>query len=621
MLRTTQANIEPVDIQVERGSDKEKKEEFVDIPLDDSGKKDTTSEFKDAVDAFKTLLDESVINAVSKQYTPPMNIFEATWDAFYEDEKFSWAKTLKVAGALAIGGLASVFTVTTSASSAHILQTAFKDKTHIDLTHKNILTRFFQIANTGESAALGTFSGMSLIEAYLGKLTPAEKFLTFEDVSCGEQAKRYGRKTFDLICAAAANVPTFFFAKSTNVYLAVLTALANTSISWLGVSSLPLTPSNIHPARRIELAYMHEQLETFLKLPSTQQIAIMDEIDAIRKVNDVDKHKKIYARLLNLAKPAQEVAADEIKIQQEYHQPTLQQVIANSLAVYMTLGQINYTEGTYHGISHAFKDSGSAPAIATGSLAALFSVLPNVGFGYSSGTAIANSVMTDNVPLAKLYLSKTREILKYTIGVISLFAGGTTMAVSLNAAIGYAQLTHMKEKLTDILKITESVVGYSGGVMIDAYYTMRLCDEILIYLAQRCGDEPTKRLFTFTLEMRRLHKILGDMNNENYLEMLRWKMEGNTELSNILHVIFDNRMSEGEYLKTQQDLNKNGVIVRNRGLLPHYQVIPSFFARQAEENQQRHPGLRHRVCGFFSRCKDTQENDIESHGVEMQARR
>jgi hypothetical protein len=349
----------------------------------------------------------------------------------------------------------------------------------------------------------------------------------------------------------------------------------------------------------------------------------MDEIDLLQKSDDVDKHKKIFARMLNLARPAQSaVAVEPVKIQQAHPQSTTQQVLANALGVYITIGQINYSEATYSGISHLFSDTSSPQAITTGAIAALFSLLPNVGFGFYTGTKTANAVMTDNVPLAKLYMSKTREILKYTIDFISLFAGGTTMAVAMDASADYVTLTHMKETLSAILKVSQGLVAYTGGAIVDAYYTQRLCDEILIYLAQRCGDENTKRLFTFVLETRRLHKILWETNEENYLELLTWKMEGNTELSDLMHIVFDNRMSDGQYNKTQQDLNKISKVMKDRIQLPHYQVIPSFFAKEAEEMQQRHPGLRHRVCGLFSRCKNQDgSRDIESHGVEMQQRR
>lgn len=575
---------------------------------------DKNQPYQSAEDAFKALLDESVMHALSKTYKPSMNILRASLDAFLDDDGFSWIKTAKLSASLAIGGLASVFVVNPTATATQTILKAVKDKTGIDLSYRDIILRICQAAATGESAAIATFSGLSLIEAYLGHSSKAETYLKYTEATCGEKTKNLGRKTFDLLCAAAANVPTFFFARPTNLYLAILTAIANTSLSWLGVSSLPLTPSHIHPARRVELEYLNEQIEIFMRLPADRQNAIMDELDAIRAQNgnEDEKYRRFYARLTSLAEPAK-TSPDTIQVQQDHPETCGQKAAAFALGAYIAAGQVNYTEATYAGISGLFNDSSSATAITAGTAAAAFSLLPNIGFGYNAGSSAARTMMSDDVPLARLYLTKTREILKHTINFISLFAGGTAFTVSVDAAAEYASIMKMKDTLTDILKISEGFVGYTGSSIMCAYYTQRLCDEVMIFLSMRLGDERIKRLFTFVLEARRLHKSLAETNEENYLELLRWKMEGASELSNQLHCIFDSRLSDKEYAKVRADVNKTRTIMKDRAALPHYQLMPSFFDREAEEHQRRHPGLRRRVCSYLSCCDKADEgsSDLE----------
>jgi len=482
--------------------------------------------------------------------------------------------------------------------------------------------RFHEKALSSQKASIEA-SSIFIGGAYV--LLSAQKFLQNQDATCAEKSRVVGRKAFDLLCAAAANVPTFFFVKATNLYLAIFVSLANVSISWLGVSALPLTPGKIHPARRCEIAYMNEQLETFLKLPNADQHAIMDEMDAIRQANIAadERYKKMYARLLNLAKPVTCAPnAETIQVQEKHEQPLEDKILANALGVYVTIGQINYSESTYTGIAQLFNDPGSSVATTISSFATAFSLLPNGGFGFSTGSHAANSLLLNNKPLAALFLSKSRELLKHTINVISLFCGGSSLAVSLTASADIAQLTKMSSNLKEVLTVLDGFIAYSGAAIICAYYTQCLCDEILIYLAQRCAHEPTKKLFTFVLETKRLIHVLDETNDENYLELLQWKMRGETGLSKLLHSIFDNRLSEANYIRVQQDVNRRTVAMKDRLCLPHYQRIPSFFAREAEERQRRHPDMRQRIA-FVLACCDGEHlapDDIESQRAQHRPR-
>lgn len=569
-------------------------------------------EIETAPDAFKLIMNETVLFALSKDYTARMNILRAFGDAFCEGGEFSWARSGKLTGAIAIGALASIFVVNPSGAAANTLTDAFKQQTGIDISYGPIIARLFQVASTGGTVALATFSGLNLIETYLGHTSNAEKFLKYEAATCGETSKKIGKKVFDLLCAIASSVPSFFFTQSTSVPLAVCTAVANTAINWLGVSSLPLTRSRIHPARRIELNYLNEQLEAFLKLPSKRQNKIIKGIQSLQKkqMNDLD-YKQLYARLLNLAKPDSTIAQDddEIKIQEEASSSCPKKAFAIALGSYMTVTQLAFTEATYAGISRLFSDTSSAPAISSGAVAAAFSVLPNFGFGFFSGYHAANAITSSDMPFAKLYLSKTREALKYTIYIISLFAGGTAFTLAMSADADLTNLAGITDTLKSALDWFTGIVSYSTGVIITAYYALRLCDEILIFLAQRCADEETRRLFTFVLETRHMHKIISESSDENYLAILRWKLTSCKELSSLLHCLFKDRLSEAEYNKVQADTNESRILLKDWRTISDFETTDSF-VHETPEWQEQHSGLRRRKCVMS--CYDESESSASS---------
>ena len=552
---------------------------------------ESDSEIKNAVDAYKALINETVIHALSKDYSASMLVASAFIDAFCEESKFSWKRSAKLTGSLAIGAFASIYIVNTSTTASKAMQNAFQDVTGIDISYGEIITHIFQTISVSGSISLGTFCGMNLIETYLGNTSDAEKFLKYQTATCGETSKKVGKKVFDLFCAMAASVPSFILAQPSGLPLAILTAIANTSINWFGVSSLPIIPVHLHSAQRIEIAYLNEQLEEFLKLTTNEQNAILDEIDALRSGKIKDKtYKNIYARLLNLAKPISTgtSTAAGITIQEEHDQSKSKKALAIALAAYINVSQLNFIEATYAGINRLFGDTTSTLAITTGVIAAAFSVLPNGGFGYTTGFGIANALTTNNIPLAKLYLTKTREAIKYTIDILALFSSSTSLTLAMATNTDLVNLTGLTGTLKEGLTLLNCTIGYTTGAMVTAYYMQRLCDEILIYLSQRCADKNVRRLFTFVIETRRMIKILGETSEENYLEILRWKLTDNTDLTILLPSIFANRMTSAQYHKTQTDVNTTSKVLKDRSDLPAFRTTKSF-VKETPEWQLKHP--------------------------------
>lgn len=566
------------------------------------------SEYHSPVEAFNRFLDKSVCNALDRDYSAPMGFLKAVLDLGYEGGKFSWIKLAKFGAALAIGGTASIFAITPAGDAVRTLASIYRAKTGHILAGENILVVIAQAVNTGRSAMLVSYSAMRMIETYLGKTSREEKYLRYEEASCAEISKKTGRKVLDLACAVAANIPTFLTTKSMGIPLAAAASLANASVAWLGMSNLKLWPEHVYPARRAEAGYLREQIETFLKLSFEQQNAILDDVDALRRnaLRDGEYHKKLYARLLNLCRPIPAVSAEAMLIQERRAASCKEKAVSNGMGVWSVIPGFTFVTAAGLGTAGLFHDSDSADAIMAGLGAALLALLPNVGFGFLGGSHAGKSIVTDEIPLAQLQHPRVREALKWLLYFVNLLAGGTIFTFSYDAISAFTSVTKIKEPLEDILKAVTIGVCFSGSYFSMGHYLLSLLDEILIYFAQRCGNEQIRRLYAFVLEMRRLEHVLMDMNAENYRELLSWKLEGGTQLTELLHVIFDNRLSDIEYARLQADMNARAVLLRDRATLPHYQVMPDFFVKQEKEKSACCPGLRRRfVHGLFS-CAETE---------------
>jgi hypothetical protein len=283
----------------------------------------------------------------------------------------------------------------------------------------------------------------------------------------------------------------------------------------------------------------------------------------------------IYARLLSLGQINKRTT--EIVIAEKPEKSKVKKGVAITAGILATTSQVAFTEATYVGITRLFPETTSPAAIAAAAIAAAFSLLPNVGFGFSTGYQATHAIASKHKPLADLYFAKTRIAIKCTIDFLALFAGGTSFSVAMNAEKDLATVTSMNSTLNEFLKWTIAPISYTTGAVVTAYYMLCLCVEILCYFAQRCTDEHIRRLFTFVAETRHMHTVLHETTEANYLEILRWKLTGQSELSDVLHCIFENRMSTKEYLKTQSDVNVHQIIMVDAQSTPKYRLLSSLF--------------------------------------------
>jgi hypothetical protein len=176
----------------------------------------------------------------------------------------------------------------------------------------------------------------------------------------------------------------------------------------------------------------------------------------------------------------------------------------------------------------------------------------------------------------------------------------------------------IKSALEDFIEMSFASVCFIGTGLVNGYYMLNTLDQILIYFAERCGNKEIQRLYSFVAEMRSMHIVLLEMNQDTYTNLLAWKMKVNDgerdDLSILLHAIFDERMSEKEYVELQADVNTSEQIIKNRSLITPSKVIRSYFEVFADDQKRLHPGLHRRLnCTLFSHCrKEEQDSDLES---------
>ena len=548
-----------------------------------------------------------------------MHFLQAIRNGFCDEgDQFSWKKLIKFSSAIAIGGAAAAFSVKPSGDAADTLIAAIEQNsgTMVVPALARAIKVIFQVANVGEYAICSTLSAMSMIEAYCGSTSEAEKFLKLHEATCGEKSRVAFRKIFNLCCAGAANVPTFLLTYQSSIALAILTSLANMGLSWMGINSIPLAPTRIHPARRIEIAYLNEQIEIFLQLSFAEQNRVLDEIDALSKQDDsVEKYKQIYVHLLNLAKPAQPLQEniDSVLVQEYPAKTCREKAVPVIMGIPPGIAEATFAEASGVGVARLFSNPTSPQAITAGISSAIFALLPAVGFGYTAGANAGKLMTSRHAALAHLALPKTREALKWLLNIVSVFGGGTVFTVASNAVLDLSGAANIQGPLRTILQFSLGGFCYAGAAIENGYYSLRIVDEIILYFAQRCGDEKIRRLVSFIIEMRKLSNTLAEMTEENYLELLKWKIRitpslcaSDVTLSALLHSIFANKLSEAEYKKLQHDLNDTEEIVKNRTTVAGYS-LNRLFKKEEDENKQSELRHRHHQAEYI---------DIESQRVQ-----
>lgn len=639
-----------------------------------------STNFETAEQAFTALTEQTILRSLVRKYESPMGFFAAIKDAFYEEGEFSKSKTAILAISLIAGGFAGGFYWAPGADGAKALLNIFKQITGIDLpdTVLNIFTPAMQIVGTGENFALTAYSTQEMLnnsdfaaraKVIFGGARDAKTFLNYQDQSKREIIKNWGGKIFDHFTTLASVIPILTLTQ--NKFLAILSALGAYGPNYMGVSGTSLISKKEHPARRVEIDYLNQQLKEFLYLSFEEQQAILtglEEIYTDEIIDEETRYKKIYTRLLNLSKPINnpkeapssillndlsdrfDQLISKIAIQEEPIRSSKKEYAAKGIATMSGIGGFGYVLITGFDIAEQLgKNTSSDPnnpqyqptptSITEGVTLALLSLLPFIGLGYNAGKSVGNAMFSDDVSLAKLYFPKLRNALKAFISVINglLLAGGTNIKVNNEYFPKLFDLIKIAGAFTEYLNIALALIGGASASIVNGYYTFLLIDDLLLYFALRCGNEDVKRLFNFVLETRKLYGVLSSMTEENYLELLAWKMQVNllsanevntisfgqsansnrpqasilgeetekrtqayTDLSQLLHAIFDARLSESEYIKLQRDLNKEHKIVKDK----FYTSVPSFFDKEKREWRAKNPGLRHRRCPtLFSSCK------------------
>lgn len=390
-------------------------------------------EFKNALDAYKAHLDRTVRHALNQEYKPAMNPLAAIIDGFYHDGKVDY-KTIGIfASSLVIGGLSSIFSAKPAGDAAKTIVHFIEQKAGVSIPIEQLVVVVFQAANVGEVVVIASVSAMAMLQAYLNKKDTSVKYLSYEQTGCVGMAKKVSRGTFNLLSAFAANIPTFLLTKEVSLPLAILTSIASMSISWRGVSNLQFSPARLHPARKIEALYLHDQLETFLRLSLATQIRILDELKTLQDgAMDDAKYRQFYARLLNLSKPAALVDSDAHSIIQAREERHIgREVFASSVGVVGVTGQLTWPEAAGVGVARLFPDPSSPEAITTGISMALLVLLPSFGFGYYGGSATGRSMISPNEAMARFHHPHVREAIKWLGNVVSALSGGAIFTLGL----------------------------------------------------------------------------------------------------------------------------------------------------------------------------------------------
>lgn len=605
-------------------------------------------------DAFKAFLEETVLSAVSQTYQPPMSVAKASLDMFQTEGKLDPKKIAMKVASLAIGISAALFYAIPAQNAGYAILQLINQYTGYSLPAGEILPYLMEYTAAGENVFVNTLASNEMLNHYLLKNSPAYDYLTNHEATRREKLENYGRNVLNLASAIAAATPNYFLIQSTSIPIAVVTATANVSLNWMGVSLLQLAPDHTHPARRVEIEYLRDQIKTFLKLPFEKQNEILDELADIEKnsIHDDTHFRKIYARMLNIAKPVTDeqtstvtqVTTTVIQVQEYHSISAKQRIVPRITAAAGCASEVSFAGAAYIGVSQLFANTTSPQAYAAAVPSALLALLTAFGLGGGGGYQAGKDLVSDDVELAQLYNSKVRPILRFLIKAFSAFSGGATFGTAYSVTTTLCEALNISDPATSILALAHAIFGHTGISVINSYYVSKLLDEILVEFALRCGDEKIKRLFKFVEEMRNVQGLLERMSEENYLELLKWKLsiphipndnddkqevvpgkkdrhkheKPYRELSHLLMSVFDSRMSDKEYIKTQSSLKKLNFKLKDRTLLPHYQLIPSFFVDEAKKVSDKNPSLRRRkCCGLFSR----NSYDFEDSSSDMQTKK
>jgi len=228
----------------------------------------------------------------------------------------------------------------------------------------------------------------------------------------------------------------------------------------------------------------------------------------------------------------------------------------------------------------------------------LLAFLPTVGLGYKGGNEVGRKMFLEHPSLGTIVNPDFRDTLKWLVHGLNLIAGGTSVAFTYNASKDFANLVKLSAEATRIFQLSMIGGAYVGSSIAFGQFFIDAMDELVLFFAKYHADEETRRLMNFVQGYTQLLKVMESMNQENYCDLLaNWKLVGHSELSNTLHAIFSEQLSDAQYAKLQQDLtaiydlthglkDSHHAVLGERLTNDVYIVAPRFL--------DRHQGLRRR---------------------------
>lgn len=549
--------------------------------------------YQHAYPAFKDFLDESIVAALKHEHLP-LGFLSAIKDGFYIDKKLSKKTIAILSASITIAVIAGYFYVNPSGSAADTIIGILKNNVDYDFPGSDALRYLMQSTSTGENIFVSTYSAILMFQAYANKPSKAVQFLHFHDATLPEKFRNFGRKIFDLICAACANIPTFLLTQKVSVPMAVLTALANMCLSWKGVSNFDFRLTML-PVRRELIKYLDTQTNYFLTSTDEQKKIILDHLI---NITNEKNHQKLFYYLLNLGEPVYVKNDNQtLYLQQPYSRPAYAYIVPTFTGAMGILAELSFISATAFYIPQLFDDPSSIASMATTSALVAFSLLPAFGFGGKGGFN-AGLDATSRTPLLPHYgMPITHSLSQWGIRLLTLFSGGATFAVAHDTTESFAVAQQFSTLVKDVCKYIFAGTAYVGSAIMNGYYTSCLLDEIKIYFGLRCGNQKTNQLFNFTLAVRQLQSLLKSMTDESLIDCLQNQMlisdtatDDDIALSNLLYGIFYHGLSEKEYQQFQKEIEhcskheSTQKTLKDRSMITPPQVVQRFYPKKTAQD-------------------------------------
>lgn len=535
---------------------------------------------------YKQVIGEYMTNGLAKEAKPQMSFFVAVKDGIYQERKFSLKKLVKVLAALGVGVAASVFALAPSAKAPVTIAEIIKRLSGHDLGSMLIPSVFAQTVGFTSGAVMSLNTALRMIDAYFfAEISSEERHLILHQATCSEKFQQIGRGTFNALSALAASIPMFLLTMGTRqaheYVLATLTAMANTSVSWVGVAALSLSPNRVHPARKIEIQYLTRQIEEFIKLDVEAQSAIITRLKA-GAVTDIEARQRDFlCQLYSLASLSLQERGQQRQVLEKNEPRWLETNVPRMLAILCAAYNIIFIETGAVGVARLFPDPVSASAMIAGVVVALFMFIPYMGFGFLGGMKTGEAMVSPRVPLSALYEPEWRRGTQFLLYFIAFLSRGTVFTLGASMMKDLAGAARWSQSVEDILSLVVGSIVSLASMLAVSYYLCSLLDDTLMFFAARCGDKHRKEVINFVEYAQKLIDLHGKMSEENYREVLAWKLAPDPvtgrrdRLAKQLAAVLKEYLSPAEYVGLQKQLNTKQIVLADASKDKH--LAPRFF--------------------------------------------